>query len=285
LYGALPDSLANLYATDTDPKELMRHFLTDIGGPIPNNDGWPLNATLEATYTFVREQERLAFTQKTLRYNIRQVQFFPFYGINTRATYRLDVHNIATRIVFFSRRSDAIAYRNQPTNLTNWMYPLSSQRPYVVPLVGMPAQVYINGQLTSIGRSGLNLPGLQRRILRNIFLTANGQPLFDSQDNAYFSEYVPFRYHKGDGAPFQDYGLASQSEMWPLHAYSFALNASSIEQPTGTLNTSRIDRLEMDVDVQPIPKLANYTYDLNVFVETINFLEITSGMGGLKFAK
>lgn len=41
----------------------------------------------------------------------------------------------------------------------------------------------------------------------------------------------------------------------------------------------------MDVDVQPIPKLANYTYDLTVFVETINFLEITSGMGGLKFAK
>jgi len=284
LYGPLPDSLANLYAADTDPRETMRYFLTDISGAIPVADGWPLDATLEATYTFLSEAERVVFTRKKLRYTVRQVQNFPFYGVNTRATYRLDVHNIASRVAFFARRSDAIPYRNQSTNLTNWMYPLGTQRPFVVPSATnpygpMPA-------IPGVGRSGLFLPGLQRRILRNIFLTANGQPLFDANDPAYFNEYVPYRYHKGDGAPFGDYGLATQSEMWPLFAYSFALNASSAsEQPTGTLNTSRINRLEMDVDVEPIPVLANYTYELQVFVETLNFLEITSGMGGLTFAK
>lgn len=275
LYGPLPDSLANLYGSDTDPRENMRYFLTDISGAVPTADGWPLNATLEATYTFLSDAERAVFTRKKLRYTVRQVQNFPFYGINTRATYRLDVHNVASRIVFFTRRSDAIPYRNQSTNLTNWMYPLN--RPYVVPVSGMPAIV---------GRSGLFLPGLQRRILRNIFLTANGQPLFDANDSAFFSEYVPFRYHKGDGSPFSDYGLGTQSAMWPLFAYSFALNGSSAsDQPTGTLNTSRINRLEMDVDVEPIPVLANYTYELQVFVETLNFLEITNGLGGLTFAK
>jgi hypothetical protein len=135
------------------------------------------------------------------------------------------------------------------------------------------------------GRSGLNLPGIQRRILRNVFLTGNGTPLFDSEDSAYFSEYVPYRYLQGAGAPFQDYGLASQSEMWPIFTYSFALHASNVEQPTGTLNTSRIDRLEIDIDVEPIPVLANYTYEIQAFVETLNFLEISSGLGGLKFAK
>jgi hypothetical protein len=118
-----------------------------------------------------------------------------------------------------------------------------------------------------------------------VFLTGNGQPFFDSEDSSYFTEYTPYRYLKGYGAPFSDFGWAAQSEMWPIHTYSFALNGSDISQPSGTLNTSRIDRLEMDVDVEPIPTLANYTYDLYVFVETINFLEITSGMGGLKFAK
>lgn len=286
-YGSLPDSLANLYVSDSDPRQSMRHFLTDIGGgALPLTDGWPLNATLEATYTFVREQEQLAFTQKTLRYNIRQTQHFPFFGINTRATYRLDVHNIATRIVFFSRRSDAIPYRNQHTNLTNWIYTLGAQRPYVTPLIGMPSHAYnASGVLIPIGRSGLNLPGLQRAIFKNVFITANGQPLFDSQDREYFSEYVPFRYHKGNGVPFQDYGLATQSEMWPLHAYSFALDASTIDQPTGTLNTSRINRLEMDIDVESIPISANYTYEIHIYVETLNFLEITNGLGGLKFAK
>jgi hypothetical protein len=285
LYGPLPDTLANLYLSDTDPLENMRNFLTDISGAVPISDGWPLNATLEATFTFVREQEQQVFSQKTLRYTVRQMNSFPFYGVNTRATYRLDVHNIATRIISFLRRSDALPYRNQSTNLTNWMYPLLTTRPYVVPVNGMPAQVYINGVLTPIGRSGLNIPGTQRQIMRSMFITANGQPLFDAQDSAYFSQYVPYRYHSGDGAPFADFGLATQSEMWPIYAYSFALEASSVEQPKGTLNTSRIDRLELDVDVEPIPIGANYTYELQVFVETINFLEITSGMGGLKFAK
>ena len=284
LYGPLPDSLANLYASDTDPRENMRYFLTDISGAIPTADGWPLNATLEATYTFLTDAERAVFTRKKLRYTVRQIQNFPFYGVNTRATYRLDVHNVASRLVFFARRSDAIPYRNQSTNLTNWMYPLADQRPYVVPSSSntygpMPV-------IPGVGRSGLFLPGLQRRILRNIFLTANGQPLFDANDPAFFNEYVPYRYHKGDGSPFSDYGLGSQSAMWPLFSYSFALNGSSAaDQPTGTLNTSRINRLEMDVDVEPIPVLANYTYELQVFVETLNFLEITNGLGGLTFAK
>ena len=73
--------------------------------------------------------------------------------------------------------------------------------------------------------------------------------------------------------------------MWPISAYSFSLNGSSVEQPTGTLNMSRIDRFEMDVDVWPIPYLANYTYNLYTFVETLNFFEVSSGLGGLKFAR
>jgi hypothetical protein len=41
----------------------------------------------------------------------------------------------------------------------------------------------------------------------------------------------------------------------------------------------------MDVDVAPIPYLAGYTYNLYTFVETLNFLEISAGLGGLKFAR
>jgi hypothetical protein len=284
LYGPLPDTLANLYVSDTDGRVTMRNFLTDIGSEIPNADGWPLEATLEATYTFLSLQERQIFTSKTLRYNIRQVQYFPFFGINTRASHRMDVHNMATRIVYFSRRSDALPYRNQYTNFTNWINTLGSMRPHIVPLTGVPAIVFNGPTQIPIGNSGLNLAGIQRNIIRNAFITANGTPLFDSQDSAYFTEYTPFKYIKGYGMPYADYGLATQSEMWPIFCYSFAIDASSIEQPTGTLNTSMINRLEIDVDVEPIPVGAHYTYELNVYVETVNFLEISSGMGGLKFA-
>jgi hypothetical protein len=173
------------------------------------------------------------------------------------------------------------------------MYTAGQKRPYVVPNNALfsntvyPQTIVLSPSCTPIpiGRSGLNMAGTQRRILRNVFLTANGNKLFDSEDTDYFTQYVPFRYLNGNGMPMNDYGLATQAEMWPIHVYSFALNGSAIEQPTGTLNTSRIDRLEMDVDVEPIPVGAMYTYELDVFVETLNFVEISSGMGGLKFAK
>lgn len=284
-YGPLPPSLNNLYGSYTDPSGAMRYFLTDISGGIPSADGWPLNATLEGTYTFLRSQEQIVFSQKTLRYNVRQVQNFIFSGISTRNTYRLDVHNIATRLAFFTRRSDAIPYRNQANNLTNWISTQGTARPYAKPISGVPTFAIYNGTTISLGYSGLNLPGLQRRIIRNAFLLANGQPLFDAEDSAYFNEYVPYKYLRGNGVPYNDYGLATQSEMWPLHCYSFAIRGSDIDQPSGTLNTSRIDRLELDVDVEPIPVAARYTYELQTFVETLNFFEVSNGLGGLKFAK
>ena len=284
LYGNLPLSMTNLYGGNTDLSGSMKFFLTDISGAVPLLDGWPLNATLEATYTFLQDDVRLMFTSKTLRYNVRQVQAFTFYGITSRGTYRLDVHNIATRLVFFARRSDAITYRNQSINLTNWMYTLGPERPFVTPTPA--ATAYTNSTTTgALGRTGINLAGIQRDILLNTFFTANGNALFDSNDKDYFQKYVPFRYMNGGSASIQGLGESTQHEMWPISAYSFSLNGSTVQQPSGTLNTSRIDRLEMDVDVWPIPYLAGYTYNLYTFVETLNFLEISSGLGGLKFAR
>jgi len=289
--GPLPDTLNNLYGSVSDPRGALKHFLTDFGN-VPFAEGWPLNARLEGLYTFVTQAEQKTFSEKALRYNIRQIQNFTFAGIATRETHRLDVHNIATRVVFFARRSDAIPYRNQATNLTNWintqgsMRPIASTNPLTTTdISGVPTHYYVGGKAIPIGTSGLNIPGLQRNILRNVLFTANGQPLLDSIDHDYFSSYVAFRYLKGYGNPFSDLGLATQTEMWPIYTYSFGLHPSSVETPSGTLNTSRIDRLEIDVDIEPIPVSANYTYELQVFVETLNFLDITNGQGGLKFAK
>ena len=287
LYGSLPSSLNNLYGQVTDVSGAMRYFLTDIGGPVPPFDGWPLNATLEGLYTYVQQEEQTALVSKTLRYNVRQAQLFSQSGVVTRNTYRLDVHNVSTRVVWFARRSDALPYRNQPGNLTNWISSTATQRPYVVPVSGQPNYVYLRGApgtQVPIGRSGILLPGLQRDILRNALLAANGTALLESNDGDYFREYVPYRYLAGNSTPFQNYGLNTQTELWPLYCYSFALDPSQISQPTGTLNTSRIDRLEIDLDVWPIPVGARYTYDLQIYVEVLNFLEVGSGLAGLTFA-
>jgi hypothetical protein len=258
-----------------DPTGSMRHFLTDISGAIPNSDAWNLNPSLEGTFIFLTDAERQVFATKTLSHLVRQVQMFPQTGITGRSRYDLDVHNMATRIVWFARRSDAIPYRNDYVNGTNWMF--ASNRPYVVPVTGYPT-------IPGLGRSGLLVPGTQRRILRGTTFIANGTNLFDEEDADYYNQYVPYKYLAGNAAPAENYGLATQNELWPIHVYSFALHGSDAHQPSGTLNASRIDKLQIDFDVEPIPFLANYTYNVYVYVETLNFLDITSGMGGLKFA-
>jgi len=275
LLGPLPETLNNLYGSYMDPTGSMRHFLTDISGAIPNSDAWNLNPSLEGTFIFLTDAERQVFATKTLSHLVRQVQMFPQTGITGRSRYDLDVHNMATRIVWFARRSDAIPYRNDYVNGTNWMF--ASNRPYVVPVTGYPT-------IPGLGRSGLLVPGTQRRILRGTTFIANGTNLFDEEDADYYNQYVPYKYLAGNAAPAENYGLATQNELWPIHVYSFALHGSDAHQPSGTLNASRIDKLQIDFDVEPIPFLANYTYNVYVYVETLNFLDITSGMGGLKFA-
>jgi hypothetical protein len=65
--------------------------------------------------------------------------------------------------------------------------------------------------------------------------------------------------------------------------YSFCLSSPS-PQPSGSINSSRIRNFQVEVDVYPLPAGTTYTYDLNIYVENINFFEIASGMGGLKYA-
>jgi hypothetical protein len=60
--------------------------------------------------------------------------------------------------------------------------------------------------------------------------------------------------------------------------------SSPSTQPCGSVNASRIRNFQIEVDVYPLPVNTNYVYDLNVYVENINFLVIDGGMGGLKYA-
>ena len=81
---------------------------------------------------------------------------------------------------------------------------------------------------------------------------------------------MTYRYTKGIG-----------QEGLPI--YSFQLDQTAT-QPSGSLNASRVRNFQVEVDVFPLPTNTTYTYDLDIYVENINFLEIVSGMGGLKYA-
>lgn len=277
LYGPLPNTLNNLTGSYTDPSGSLRFFLTDYGTSPTLSDGWAHNASLETTYIYLTETERKTFASNPLQYLVRQVQPFSFDSISTRDLYSLDVHNLVNRIVWIIRRNDADTNRNDWTNLTNWMYNNAGGRPYVKPLSGQTP-------LPSTGCSGLLLPGLQRRIVRSARILGNGNEIFSALNDSYFSEYQIWRTQQGGSTPFDLNGLRSQTSLWPVYAYSFALNGSDATQPSGTINTSRFNTFQLDLDVESIPTGSFYQYQMTVYVETYNFVEFRSGMAGLKYA-
>jgi hypothetical protein len=160
--------------------------------------------------------------------------------------------------MFIQRRSDW-QYRNDFSNFTNWHnYPNYPYTPNPSPTAG------------AVYSSGLLVPAMQKDMIRSIHVLCDGNEIQETKQVDFFTEYSTYRYANGIG---QD-GLA---------LYSFQLS-SSATQPSGSLNASRIRNFQIDLDVWPLPVNSTYTYNADIYVENINFLEVVSGMGGLKYA-
>jgi hypothetical protein len=65
--------------------------------------------------------------------------------------------------------------------------------------------------------------------------------------------------------------------------YSFCLHSPNA-QPAGSINASRIRIFQVEVNPFILPSNTTYVYDLTIYVESINFVDIVSGMGQLKYA-
>jgi hypothetical protein len=191
---------------------------------------------------------------------IPQVTMFPFPGQYTRQILQLQVHNPITRLIFIQRRSDA-AYRNDFANFTNW---------YTYPYAPFSPTPNASSSLQQGSSSGTFILNAQQDIIRSLRVLCDGNEIQELKSVYYFTRISTYRYTKGIG---QD-GL-------PL--YSFQLNQSPT-QASGSINSSRIKSFEVDIDVYPLPLEPTYTYDINVYAENINWLEIVSGMGGVKYA-
>ena len=243
------------YATYSDISGQIRSFFVDIGASTPPLNGWFLNPRLQTTFIYLPKEEQEIFATRPLSYLINQVTEYPFPGLYNRQVLDLQTHNPLTRLIFIQRRSDA-GNRNDFANFTNWYtYPMAPYYP-VTSLAEFP--------------SGILLPNAQQDMIRGIRVLCDGNEIQEMKNTDFFTRYVTYRTVKGIG---QD----------GLPIYSFQLGQSPT-QPSGSLNASRIRNFQVEVDVFPLPPNTTYTYDLNIYVENINFLEIVSGMGGLKYA-
>ena len=249
------------YVPTSDISGQWRFFATDVGSTVPQLNGWFLNARIQSTYIYLTEDERHVFASTPLSYMFSQVTNYPFSGLFTRRILDLETHNPITRLLFVSRRSDSLIYRNDFGNLTNWW-----NFPHA-PFVPTPNLSAVN---TSAFSSGLFIPQGQMDILRSLRILCDGNEIQEEKPIDYFTKITPWK--SLNGKPLR---------LVPV--YNFALSSPST-QPCGSVNASRIRNFQIEVDVYPLPVNTNYVYDLNVYVENINFLVIEGGMGGLKYA-
>jgi hypothetical protein len=251
------------YVQSNSPYDNIGNFLTDFGVPIPLIPTWSLNPRIESTYVYLTDEESTMFAATPLQYLIRQVTLYDFEGIVGRTFAELRTHNPINRLFIIPYRSDSLPYRNDVTNWTNWVNPLKA--PWIA-----PAQPYPSYVLTGEATGQQILVSGQSNILQTLRLLGDGNELQEEKPIQYFQDVVPWKYLKGQPDP-------------NIIVYPFGLHSPGT-QPDGSLNSSRVRLLQVDLNPWPLASTTNYSYEVYIYVENINWVTVASGMGGLKYA-
>ncbi len=260
----IPLQPENVYYTSvSDISDItINNFLTDIGTPNPLLNTWPLNPRIQMTYVYLTDEERTQFSDQPLQYLVRQVTAYEFTSLTSRQIVELQTHNPIERLIIVPRRSDSLQYRNQVANFSNWINPLKP--PFIPAGGGWPPNVNLTSATGNFVLNG------QRSIMRALTVLGDGNQLQEEKPVEYFTQVVPWKYLTGIPDP-------------ELLIYPFALH-SPTTQPDGTINSSRIKLFQVDLNVYPLPANSFYQYNITIYVENLNWVSVSGGTGGLKYA-
>jgi len=271
-------------------------FVTDFGVPQPLIPTWQINPRIMATYVYLTDDERQMFASTPLQYLVRQVTAYQFPGIVTRDLVEIRTHNPINRIIIVPSRTDTI-YRNDVINWSNWPFypeapyipptttatlsilePVSTTRHHPHPQLVLPFQAVsfqASQQLILPGpypsnATGQLVPAGQQSILNTLQIFGDSNQLQEEKPVEYYTRVTQWKYVTGQTDP-------------NLIIYPFGLKSPNT-QPDGSLNSSRVRLLQVDLNVWPLLPQTNYGYDITIYVENLNWVTVSSGLGGLKYA-
>jgi hypothetical protein len=290
----------------------------------PNADGTPSNPLLttffpdpylEGNFIYLTETEMNQVARadttvlvKIVRYKNNEGQF----GGNSDV--EIPMFNLVTRLVFSAQRSDKLI-NNDWDNYTNWTNP--KRAPWSSISTNIPTSLYSSGQqqVTSI---------YPKDSMINGSLLFDGKDRFSTKPLPYFSLLQMYRHTTGDAPEIPGVYMYSFALDHDQYQPSGAVNGSmfnkitlrlTLQQPLPLATTSSgsptssivcvlkstvfnpnpviippaqislYDPSEIVTVVQTNDNVIfTYTYNVGVYVESINFLRIVSGLGNLVFA-
>jgi len=252
------------YVSYSDASGNFNAFAVDIGYTTPGINTWFLNPQIQLTYAYLTENERKTFASTSLNYLIYQATAFKFSGLTARTLLDLDIHNPVVRLLIIPRRDDQVQSRNKIANWTNW---------WDFPRVPWKASTGATQTQNTVYSSGILIPNSQRDIIQSMRLLLDGTEVQEEQPIGFFTKVSPFKYVNG----------SSTLEGQILPVMSFGLMSPG-DQPSGSVNASRIRLFQIEINPYPLPPGSSYKYDVTIYAETINFFTVENGNGGLKYA-
>jgi hypothetical protein len=143
----------------------------------------------------------------------------------------------------------------------------STQQPFIPPFI---QNAITNNWNPSVYTSGQTVAYGQHAIINRLAVLGDGNQLQEDKPFQYFTQVVPWKYLTGIPDP--------ESLVYP-----FVLTSPTI-QPSGSINSSRIKSFQVDLNVFQLPPNTLYQYDITIYVESVNWVNVAGGMGGLKYA-
>jgi hypothetical protein len=239
-------------------------------------NGWGLEPYFFINYIFLDKNERGRFAETTHEYLIEQVQTKQYKGILGSKVLDLLIHHPVKQVIWTTQRSD-IDMRNDWSNYTNWIY--ENTPPYSKVFKNINEFIPEN-KINSILPDKSNYIYYIKNILKNARLLFDGQALFAKEEESFFNLIQPYQYN-------------IRNPKNGIYIYSFSLDNEGY-QPTGSCNMSRIKKIQLDIETQPVMPSENdfnneslrfqYNYNINVYSVNYNILRIMAGMGGLVFS-
>ena len=277
--------------------------------PLPSNPQllfWNLNPFIEANYIFVSDAE-MAYIATTdhsfLIHDVDLIETDNQYSVGDDID--LNMHNLCTRVVWVGRRSDRIAL-NDWDNYTNWTDP---QKPPFSSSGTFPWYTSGNQQASSI---------TSREIMITSNIVLDGKDRFTEKQYQFFDEIQHYRHHTGttsielpgiyaysfslehntgqpsgsiNGSQFNNTLLRNVYVQPPLGTSQTQTTLCVLKStandpnPTIIIDPTQYNANEVVTIIRKSPgSIYQYTFTINAYVESYNFLRVIGGVANVVFS-
>lgn len=263
---------------------------------------WNVDIHLISTYIFLDADERRYYAKNPHTYLIKQVYTYDFFDVGGNNIIDMDSKDMVCNYMWRFRRSDA-KLRNEWSNYTNWAYQdIKPQNLMILPNTNIPNTLNFayTGNIGLPNNLHSQYPINIKNIMTDMGIIMNGVYREKVYDSGIY-EYIE-KFNRSPGSGIKD----------GLYCYNFCIDSNYKKyQPSGAINVNKFGKVSFEISTIDTPydasgvnvefvcddnnnpigfrkssvSISQYNFNLRVFEERYNIINIQSGQLGLLHAR